>query len=73
MCWCNPIIRTPQCRSINCIPPTKQEVNVGTSGHPDWWPYLPQTDMFDKEMAIELLKKAGILDEDGKLKGTYKS
>ena len=72
MCWCNPNIRTPQCRSINCIPPTKQEVNVGTRGHPDWWPNLPQTDMFDKETAIELLKKAGILDENGKLKGTYK-
>lgn len=21
MCWCNPSIRTPQCRSINCVPP----------------------------------------------------
>jgi len=32
----------------------------------------PQPDMFEKEFAIELLKQAGILDEDGELKGTFK-
>lgn len=65
MCWCNPNIRTPQCKSINCIPPTKQETAIRP------WE-LPQTDMFPKETAIELLKQAGILDEDGRLKGTFK-
>lgn len=64
MCWCNPNIRTPQCKSINCIPPAPVIESPFNT---------PQTDMFNKETAIELLKKAGVLDENGKLKGTYKS
>lgn len=73
MCWCDPNIRTPQCRSINCVPP-KQEVNVGTTGHPDLWsPNAPQTDMFEKEFATELLKRVGILDKDGNIAEQYKA
>lgn len=65
MCWCNPNIRTPQCKSINCIPPTKQEPAIRPFD-------LPQSDMFDKETAIELLKKAGILNKDGNIAEPYR-
>lgn len=50
MCWCNPNIRTPQCKSINCIPPTKQEPAVRP------WE-SSQADMFPREAAIEMLKQ----------------
>lgn len=32
----------------------------------------PQTDMFPKETAIELLKGAGILNKDGKITEPYR-
>lgn len=32
----------------------------------------PQSDMFEKEFAIELLKGAGILDKDGKITEPYR-
>lgn len=64
MCWCNPNIRTPQCRSINCMPPTIEAAIRSWES--------PQTDMFPKETAIELLKGAGILNKDGKITEPYR-
>lgn len=65
MCWCNPNIRTPQCRSINCIPPKQAPIIES--------PFkTPQPDMSEKELAIAILQGAGILDKDGNLVEAYR-